>query len=112
FLRLQNVNPYLIILLLGYVTTLVSNVMSNTAAASVLIPVGALLSPEYALQTGMVIGLCASTALLLPVSTPPNAIAFSTGLLEQHDFRRLGGFLALFGPPVITLWVALVTTMF
>ncbi|MFN3386841.1 MAG: SLC13 family permease [Candidatus Thermochlorobacter sp.] len=112
FLRLQNVNPYLIILLLGYVTTLVSNVMSHTAAASVLIPVGALLSPEYALQTGMVIGLCASTALLLPVSTPPNAIAFSTGLLEQHDFRRLGGFLALFGPPVITLWVALVTTMF
>jgi len=108
-LRLQDTNPYLVILLLGYVTTLVSNVMSNTAATSVLIPVGALIAPDYLLQTGMVIGLCASTALLLPVSTPPNAIAFGTGLLEQQDFSRLGGFFAICAPPVITLWVMLIS---
>jgi len=108
-LRLQDTNPYLVILLLGYVTTLVSNVMSNTAATSVLIPVGALIAPDYLLQTGVVIGLCASTALLLPVSTPPNAIAFGTGLLEQQDFSRLGGFFAICAPPVITLWVMLIS---
>jgi sodium-dependent dicarboxylate transporter 2/3/5 len=108
-LRLKEVNPYLIILLLGYVTTLVSNVMSNTAATSVLIPVGALVSPEHVLEAGMVIGLCASTALLLPVSTPPNAIAFGTGFLEQQDFSRLGGFFAICAPPVITLWVMLIS---
>ncbi|MCS7012443.1 MAG: DASS family sodium-coupled anion symporter [Chloroherpetonaceae bacterium] len=108
-LRLESVSPYLVILLLGYITTLVSNVMSNTAAATVLIPIGALITPEYAMQAGIVIGLSASTALLFPVSTPPNAIAFATGYLEQQDFRRLGGFFALCAPVLITLWVMLVS---
>lgn len=108
-LRLESVSPYLVILLLGYITTLVSNVMSNTAAATVLIPIGALITPEHTLEAGLVIGLSASTALLLPVSTPPNAIAFATGCLEQQDFRRLGGFFALFAPALITLWVMLVS---
>ena len=43
----------------------------------------------------MIVGLSASTALFLPVSTPPDAIAYSTGLIEQKDLRTRrapGGF--------------------
>ncbi len=107
-MRADALNPWLVILLFGYVTALVSNVMSNTAAVTVLVPVGALVAPDYILPISLVIGLCASTALLLPVSTPPNAIAYSTGLLDQKDFRKFGGYLALLGPPLITLWVAMI----
>jgi sodium-dependent dicarboxylate transporter 2/3/5 len=42
--------------------------------------------------------MSASCALLLPVSTPPNAIAYSTNLLEQKDFRISGLYFAAVGP--------------
>ncbi|WP_341483183.1 hypothetical protein [Paraflavisolibacter caeni] len=46
-------------------------------------------------QAVIVAGLPASTALFLPVSTPPNAIIYSTGFLTQKDFRTGG---ILIGP--------------
>jgi len=54
-----------------------------------------------------VIGLSASCALLLPVSTPPNAIAYSTGLIEQKEFRIGGIFIGLVGPILIISWTLL-----
>ena len=56
----------------------------------------------------IIIGLSASTALLLPVSTPPNAIAYSTGFLKISDFRVGGLVVGLLGPLLAVLWVLLV----
>lgn len=36
------------------------------------------------------IAVAASAAMCLPISTPPNAIAYSTGLIEQRDMARSG----------------------
>ena len=36
------------------------------------------------------IALAASSAMCLPISTPPNAIAYSTGLVKQNDMLKLG----------------------
>jgi len=44
-------------------------------------------------------------ALFLPVSTPPNAIAYSTGLLKQSEFRLGGISVGLLGPALIIFWV-------
>jgi sodium-dependent dicarboxylate transporter 2/3/5 len=97
--------------LLAYATMLLSNVMSHTATSTVLIPLGLAILPENATEVCMIIGLSASTALFLPVSTPPNAIAYSTGLIEQKDLR-LGGFLVgVLGPPLIILWVMLLVAL-
>jgi hypothetical protein len=60
----------------------------------------------------LVIGLSASTALFLPVSTPPNAIAYSTGLIEQRDFRLGGMLVGVLGPALIIAWVLAVGAMF
>src|SRR5699024_7953427 len=100
-------NAVVMLLLLGWLTTLLSNIMSNTAAASVLIPVGASLLPEQAVLVSLVIGFSASTALFLPISTPPNAIVFSTGLVRQSDFRYLGTVIGLSGPVLIIFAVRL-----
>ena len=95
--------------LLAYATMIFSNIMSNTATATVLIPLGMAILPQYSVQVAMIIGLSASTALFLPVSTPPNAIAYSTGLIEQKDLRIGGSLIGLIGPAVIVLWVMLIS---
>lgn len=98
-------NIYLMAAILALLTTLMSNIMSNTAAASILIPLGVSLLPGYALEVALVVGLSASTALFLPISTPPNAIAFSYGYLRQSDFRPIGIVQGLVGPLIILLVV-------
>lgn len=95
--------------LLAYTTMLFSNIMSNTATATVLIPLGMAILPQYSIEVAMIIGLSASTALFLPVSTPPNAIAYSTGMIEQKDLRIGGSLIGLLGPAVIVLWVMLIS---
>lgn len=101
-------NPVLVILLMAVITSLASNVMSNTAAASILIPFGALLvPPEFVLLMVVTLGFAASTALLLPISTPPNALVFSTKYLRQADFRSVGLIITLVSPFLIIgiLWL-------
>lgn len=101
-------NVFGIILMVAFLTSLLSNVMSNTAAASILIPVGAILvPPEYVLLMVVTLGFAASTALLLPISTPPNALAFSTGYLKQADFRVLGLVITAVSPFLIVLLLRL-----
>ena len=102
--------PNLVFLfLLAYATMLFSNIMSNTATSTVLIPLGMAILPNNQVEVAMIIGLSASTALFLPVSTPPNAIAYSTGLIEQKDFRIGGLLVGLIGPAIITLWALLIS---
>jgi len=36
------------------------------------------------------IAIAASAAMCLPISTPPNAIAFSTGLVKQNEMLKVG----------------------
>jgi len=70
-----------------------------------LIPLGMTILAGFQTEIALVIGLVASTALFLPVSTPPNAIAYSTGLLDIKDFRTGGILVGLLGPILVTLWV-------
>jgi solute carrier family 13 (sodium-dependent dicarboxylate transporter), member 2/3/5 len=97
-----------ILFILAYLSALLSNIMSNTAAASILIPVGTSFLPGTGIIVPIIISLCASTALLLPISTPPNALAYSTGILQQADFRYIGIIAAFFAPLVIIVVVTLI----
>ena len=96
------------LLVFAYVTMLFSNIMSHTATATMLIPLGIFLMPDHAEQIAVIIGLTASTALLLPVSTPPNAIAYSTGLIKQKEFFPGGLLVGLLGPLLIVLIVMMI----
>jgi solute carrier family 13 (sodium-dependent dicarboxylate transporter), member 2/3/5 len=100
--------PWIMYLAFAYVTMLFSNIMSNTATATILIPLGIFLMPGHAKQIAVIVGLAASTALLLPVSTPPNAIAYSTGLMKQKEFFPGGLLVGLLGPLLIVLLVVMI----
>jgi len=96
-------------ILFSLMSVLLSNVMSNTAAASILVPLGISLTTPYGLAVPVIVAISCSCALLLPVSTPSNAIAYATGLIEQKDFRRGGLFFIVAGPVFafagVMLWV-------
>jgi solute carrier family 13 (sodium-dependent dicarboxylate transporter), member 2/3/5 len=71
--------------------------MSNTAAANLLLPIGissaALLGPETGINAvliGVSIALAASMTMALPISTPPNAIAYSTGEFNTFQLAAAG----------------------
>lgn len=98
------INDLLMILMFSLTTVIVSNFMSNTAAVTVLLPVASVLPIQNFAILGFAVGLSASCALLFPVSTPPNAIAFSTGYLTQIDFRKGGLLSGLLGPFLIITW--------
>ena len=100
---------FLLAAVLAIVGISLSNVMSNTAASAILVPLGLTLSGVFNVAAPLIIAISCSCALLLPVSTPANAISFATGMIEQKSFRRGGLFFLLLGPLtaflVVMLWV-------
>jgi sodium-dependent dicarboxylate transporter 2/3/5 len=101
-------SPIALIFILAYMTMVFSNIMSNTATSTVLIPIGIAILTGFENQVALIIGLSASTALFLPVSTPPNAIAYSTGFLNITDFRLGGILVGVIGPLLAVLWLLLI----
>jgi len=88
----------------GILTTL----MSNTAAANIVVPVVFSVAVEIGLDpTPSVVAasIAASMAFMLPVSTPPNAIAYATGLLSVTDMLKWGFLLQVFSTIVIWAWI-------
>lgn len=98
-------NEYVLMVIFALATVIFSNIMSNTATATILIPVASILPGINPALMAMIIGISASCALFLPVSTPPNAIAYSTGLIKQSEFRFGGITVGLLGPIFAILWV-------
>lgn len=91
-------------LVLAYLTSVLSNFMSNTAAANLLVPIGLAIGEAGAYQTVVPIALGASAAMCLPISTPPNAIAFASGKLTARDFIAGGLLMGALGPGLAVLW--------
>jgi sodium-dependent dicarboxylate transporter 2/3/5 len=112
FIDVQDFNFYLLALMFAILSVIFSNIMSNTATTTIMVPLAisfTLMLPEESPKIiPLVIALSASCALLLPVSTPPNAIAYSTGKIDQADFRYGGIIIGLLGPILVSLWVSLV----
>jgi len=104
---LRNISLPIVVLIILFagITVTASNFMSNTAAAAILIPACALWKDIDPMVLPLIIAYSASCALFLPVSTPPNAIAYSTGLLDQKDFRHPGILVGIIGPLLITISV-------
>ncbi len=89
----------LVLVMMGLTLTL-STFLSNTAVANLLLPVG--LAAALAVggdPQGVVIGiaLAASLSMALPISTPPNAMAYATGEVAARDMRLAGAVVGLVG---------------
>lgn len=72
-----------------------STIISNSATANLLVPIGISLAASDAvdldpLVAGLVIALACSLAMALPVSTPPNAVAYASGDIRTGDLAKVG----------------------
>lgn len=106
-----NLHGFAVVVIFSLMGVLLSNVMSNTAAASILVPLSVALPLPFGLAAPVILAVSCSSALLLPVSTPSNAISFATGLIPQKDFYPGGLFLIVVAPLIaiaaVMLWTLL-----
>ncbi len=93
------------------IVTFLTEVTSNTATATILMPVLA----SFAIATGLApeaimvpAALSASCAFMLPVATPPNAIVYGSGRVSMAAMARAGLAVNLFGAALIAVWAVLV----
>jgi solute carrier family 13 (sodium-dependent dicarboxylate transporter), member 2/3/5 len=87
---------------------LVSEVTSNTASASLIVPIVLSLAQVAAVdpvKPALAATAACSFGFMLPVSTPPNALVYATGRVRISEMIRYGILLDLAGAVLITLWV-------
>ena len=102
----DNFSPIVVMILAGLICFGFSNFISHSAATSLLVPVlgvvasglGTALDSVGGPQAMLVgIAIASSVSMILPISTPPNAIAHSTGFIEQKDMMKVGIIVGVMG---------------
>ena len=105
---LQGSNTLLLVAASVAVVIMLTEITSNTATASMFLPIVAALAVAVYIHPFCLmaaVALAASFAFMLPVATPPNAIAFSSRYFTIAQMSRAGIWLNLFGVVLITLFV-------
>ncbi|MGM9698092.1 MAG: SLC13 family permease, partial [Prevotella sp.] len=100
-------SPLVILAVAVIICYVLSNFISNSATAALLMPIltvvcvamGDKLEIIGGTSTVLIsVAIAASSAMVLPISTPPNALAFATNLITQKDMSRIGltvGFISM-----------------
>jgi len=100
---------FAVIAMFAAVAVLMSNFLSNTVTATLLMPLAVTIGimqgsgPMDIVELALVVGVGTSMAMALPISTPPNAIAMSTGMVKTPDMAKTGVIIGVVG---ITLMLA------
>lgn len=95
--------------LVGLMAIGLSTFISNSVAALILVPIGLALASgmgSNAIQFQVLAAMCAimtSFAMSLPISTPPNAIAYGTGEVSNRDMIISGGIIGVAASVVVVL---------
>jgi sodium-dependent dicarboxylate transporter 2/3/5 len=94
------------VLIVGIIISLLTEVTSNTAMASVMIPIMAVTSISMGIHPWILMltaTFACSLAFMLPVATPPNAVAYGSGYISMHDMIRTGWVLNFIGIGILTV---------
>ncbi|MCB0282591.1 MAG: SLC13/DASS family transporter [Calditrichae bacterium] len=91
-------NPLIIVFMATLVAILMATFMSHTATANLLLPVMAALGTNLESLAALggskmiILGVTfsCSIAMSLPISTPPNAMAYASGQIQNKDMMRSG----------------------
>lgn len=103
--QLQGAPPVLLVLGLVAFIVVLSEVMSNTACAALLLPMVMPMAAVMGLSpvsAATLVAMAASCAFMLPVGTPPNAIVFATEQVPQATMMHCGLWLNLVSIALIT----------
>jgi len=99
---------FVIILCICLLVTFLTEVTSNTATTTMILPVLGSMGVAMGIHPFLLMipaTMSASCAFMLPVATPPNAIIFGSGYIRIPEMAKSGFFLNLIGAIIITLIV-------
>jgi sodium-dependent dicarboxylate transporter 2/3/5 len=118
-LPLHGSSDFVVIGVVVLLTVVLGTVMSNTATANVVLPLVASLKGVPSGSLLVAVALAASLSMALPVSTPPNAMAFAHGAgpdgkgeLSSRDLIGMGVTITVAGLVVLALLVVLWLPLF
>jgi sodium-dependent dicarboxylate transporter 2/3/5 len=97
---MTELTPILLLFSVAILITFTTEITSNTALISIMLPVIYSVAQQTGINTTlfmMVATLCASYAFMLPIATPPNAIAMSSGVVDVKSMIRYGVVLNILG---------------
>jgi len=109
---LSHLPSWCVVFTICMVVTFLTEVTSNTATASIFMPILAGLAISTRIHPFLLMipaTVSASCAFMLPVATPPNAIVFSSGWIKIPDMAKTGIFLNIIGAILITAITFLIT---
>ncbi len=105
---LSILDVFLIVILVATLISFLTEITSNTAIASLMMPILAvaavtlMINPIILMLTA---ALTASLAFMFPVATPPNAVAYSSGYLTMKDMVKTGFILNIIGIFLVTAFM-------
>ena len=105
---LQGAKLIVVVLVITLVVIFLTEVTSNTATATLILPVLGALATALEVEPMVLMvpaAIAASFAFMLPVATPPNAIVFSSRYVTIPQMARAGFYMNLVASLVITLFV-------
>ncbi|MDO6500225.1 SLC13 family permease [Photobacterium sanguinicancri] len=113
----DSLSPVAVVFTLSILCWLMANFMSNTATANLLMPIAAAVAASMESLASMgglqgvlvVVAFSASLGMILPVSTPPNSLAYSTGLIESKDMAKTGLIIGLLGLVIVYIGALILT---
>jgi sodium-dependent dicarboxylate transporter 2/3/5 len=94
---------YGLISTVSLIATLTSELTSNVASANMVIPVVIAIAGPNGLQAAISACMASSLGFMLPISTPTNAIVYSSGYIPLMRMVRYGLLLDIIGFIVITI---------
>lgn len=92
-LKLTTHSPLIVIIIIICLAKLLTEIMSNTAAVSILLPIAYGIAKSIGIppiMTCMLVGLSGGLAFMFLISTPGNIIAYSTGYFGQRHLLKAG----------------------
>lgn len=113
FAGLAGMSPIVMIIIICFGLTFLTELTSNTATTEMILPI--LASVAFAMKANPLLlmipaTLSASCAFMMPVATPPNAIVFGSGRIKIAEMAKVGVFINLIGVIVITALFYIIAT--
>ncbi len=88
-----NISIWILITTLTAISLFTTEIMSNVALVTVILPVVFGISDQMgvpAVEFAIPVTLAASCAFMMPISTPPNAVVYSSGQIKVKQMMRIG----------------------
>ena len=106
--NIDSLDLILIVLIIVMIVNFLTEITSNIATVSMLLPILASISISLGIHPYIIMvsaTIAASCAFMLPVATPPNAVVFGSGYLKMTDMVKTGLVMNVISIVIVSLYV-------